>query len=246
MSNATNSVGTTLKKGASTVAELRDVNGVDMTAETIDVTTLSSTGGYREFISGFIDPGEVAISGFFYPGDTNGQYAMHTAFDGKTIDTYTITFPASMGTTWTFTGYVTKFKTGAVVEGAVTFEASLKISGKPTLGVSASTGWSAFILRNAADEGDATADAYVPAIGASEYQYSVDFTTETSVRPKVTAVDHTIHLYVDDVYNQALTSGSSGTAIAFADAGTVKKLTFVVWQSGKTPKYYDCMVHRVS
>ena len=246
MSNAVNSVGTTLKKGANTVAELTEINGLDMTADTIDVTTLGSTGGFREFLTNFIDPGEVPVKGFFYPGDTLGQAAIYTAFTGKTIAAYTITFPATMGAAWTFNGLVTKFKTGAMVDNAIPFEATIKVSGQPNLGTTASTGWSAFVLRNAADDADSTADSYVPAIGASEYQYAVTFTTEDSARPKVTAASHTIKLYVDDVYVEDLTSGTAGTAIAFGSAGTVKKLTFKMWESGKTPKYYDMMVHRVS
>jgi predicted secreted protein len=246
MSYAVNSVGTTLKKGINTVAELTEINGLDMSADTIDVTTLSSTGGFREFLTNFIDPGEVSIKGFFYPGDTNGQAAIYTAFSGKTIASYTITFPSTMGAAWTFDGYVTKYKTGAMVDNAIPFEATIKVSGEPTLGTTASTGWSAFVLRDPTDATDATADAYVPTISASEYQYAVTFTTETSVRPKVTAASHTIKLYVDDVYVEDLTSGTAGTAIAFGAAGTVKKLTFKMWEDGKTPKYYDMMVHRTS
>jgi predicted secreted protein len=245
MSNAVNSVGTLLKKGANTIAELKEINGIDISGETIDVTTLSSTNGYREFVLGFKDPGEVSISGFFYPGDTNGQAAMYTDMINGDSASYTIQFPSDLGATWTFTGYVMNFKTGAVVEDAVTFEATIKVSGEPTLGTTASTGWSAFILRDATDANDATADAYVPAIGASEYQYAVTFTTEASVKPKVTAASHTIKLYVDDVYVEDLTSGTAGSAITFG-AGTVKKLTFKMWEAGKTPKYYDCMVHRTS
>lgn len=244
MSNATNSVGTTLKKGINTVVELTEINGLDMSADTIDVTTLGSTGGFREFLTNFIDPGEVPIKGYFYPGDTNGQAAMYTAFAAKTSDSYTITFPSSAGA-WTFTGYVTKFKTGAALDGAVSFEASLKVSGQPTLGVTASTGWSAFILRDSGDSSDATAFAITPAVAVSEYQYACTFTTDATVYPKVTAGSHTILLYIDDVYVESLTSGSVGSSIAFS-AGTVKKLTLKCYEASKTPKYYDVMVHRVS
>lgn len=245
MSNAVNSVGTTLKKGNNTIAELKQINGIDISGETIDVTTLGSTNGYREFVLGFKDPGEVQISGFFFPGDTNGQAAMYDDMTNGDVSSYTITFPADLGATWTFDGYVMGFKTGAVVEDAVTFEATIKVSGEPTLGTTASTGWSAFLLRNAADDADATNDAYVPTVAADEYQYAVTFDTTTSVRPKVTAASHTIKLYIDDVYSEDLTSGTTGTAIAFG-AAEVKKLTFKMWESGKTPKYYDVMVHRTA
>jgi predicted secreted protein len=245
MSNAVNSVGTVLKKGVNAVAEIKQISGIDVKGETIDVTTLSSTGGFREFLLGFKDPGEVQISGHFYPGDTNGQAAMYADLISGASDSYTVEFPSSLGASWTFTGYVTGFKTGAAVEGAITFDATLKVSGAPSLGTSASTGWSAFVLRNAADDSDATNDAYVPTVAAGEYQYAVTFDTNTSVRPKVTAASHTIQLFVDDVYVENLTSGVSGNAISFG-AGAVKKLTFKCFESGKTPKVYDVMVHRTA
>jgi hypothetical protein len=150
-----------------------------------------------------------------------------------------------MGATWTFTGYVTKFKTGAVIDGAVSFEAALKVSGQPTLGTTASTGWSAFVLRTSGDAGDATAFSITPTVAAGEYQYAATYTTDATVYPKVTAASHTILLYIDDVYVESLTSGSIGSGIAFS-SGTVKKLTFKCYEASKTPKYYDVMVHRTS
>jgi hypothetical protein len=153
------------------------------------------------------------------------------------------------GESCTFDGYVAKLKKGtAVVNEGIKFTAEVRCSGPVEYATVASTGWSAFILRNAADDADATADAYVPAIGASEYQYAVTYTTEASVRPKITAASHTIKMYVDDVYVTDLTSGTScpaAYAIAFG-AGDVKKLTIKVWETDKAPKYYDLMVHRTS
>ena len=69
MSGATHALGTKLKKGQNYVAELTEISGIDMSADTIDVTTLNSTSGFREFVAGLKDGGEVGISGFFYPGD---------------------------------------------------------------------------------------------------------------------------------------------------------------------------------
>ena len=74
-------LGTVIQINSSAIAGLTSINGVSLTAETIDKTTLSSTGGYREFGGGFKDGGEVSISGYFEPSDTNGQVAMYTAFE---------------------------------------------------------------------------------------------------------------------------------------------------------------------
>ena len=58
---ATRSLGTKLTKGSVDISGLTSIGGIEITAETIDVTTLDSDGGYREFIGGFKDAGEVPI-----------------------------------------------------------------------------------------------------------------------------------------------------------------------------------------
>lgn len=243
MSTAQISTGSTLKIGALTVAKLTTIDPPEMSKEEVDVTTLDSTGGYREFIPGFRDGGLLNIEGLVILGDA-GQDGLKDNYDGDDLESFTITL--ANGESVTFDGYVSKYKRGsATVNEAIKFTAEIRASGVVEYASTASTGWSAFVLRNAADDGDATAEAIVPAIAASEYQYAVTFTTETSVRPKVTAASHTIKLYIDDVYSEDLTTATAGTAIAFG-AADVKKLTIKVWEEDKTPKYYDLMVHRTS
>ena len=64
-----NSQGTTLKftpeDGTQvTVGKLTSVGEIQPEAEEIDITTLDSEGGYREFMQGFRDSGEVELSGY--------------------------------------------------------------------------------------------------------------------------------------------------------------------------------------
>ena len=71
---ATRSQGTTLKftpeNGAQvTVGRLSSVGEIAPEAEELDVTTLDSAGGYREFIQGYRDSGELEVSGFHDGGD---------------------------------------------------------------------------------------------------------------------------------------------------------------------------------
>lgn len=133
--NATRSLGTTLKKGTSAIGNLKSIGGIEITADTIDVTSLDSEGGYREFIGSFKDGGEVQLEGFFDHLSTS-QLAMQTSLDNGLAEDYTITFPTAKATTWTFKGVVTAFKVEAGdVDGTVTFGATLKVSGKPVLAV---------------------------------------------------------------------------------------------------------------
>lgn len=130
---AKKALGTQLKLGSDAVAELTEIGGVDMSADTIDVTTLDSADGFREYLQGLKDAGEISMSGFFKPDDTNGQAALLTAFEDGTTDAYTIDFPSALNASWGFNGIVTGFSTGANLEDGVTFEATIKVTGKPTL-----------------------------------------------------------------------------------------------------------------
>lgn len=129
---ANRAVGTVLNFGTTKVAELTSIGGLELSADTIDTTSLDSDGGYRTFIGGFKDAGEVSISGFFNPGDP-GQAAVYAAFQSGDTKECTIVFPAALGASWEFSAVVTGFSTGAELEEAVSFEATLKVSGEPTL-----------------------------------------------------------------------------------------------------------------
>ena len=67
MSEVTRALGTTLSKGTvpTLIGGLTSIGGIEITADTADVTTLDSVGGYREFKGTFKDAGEVPIEGFF-------------------------------------------------------------------------------------------------------------------------------------------------------------------------------------
>jgi len=129
---ATRALGTKLLIETTPVAKLTSISGIDASAETIDVTSLDSQGGYREFLAGFKDAGEVSISGWFVPGDP-GQAALYTAFQSGETQSCKIQFPASLGAAWEFDGVVTAFTTSAETEDAITFESTIKVSGEPTL-----------------------------------------------------------------------------------------------------------------
>lgn len=123
-------MGTKLKKGTTEIAELTSIGGLDLSADTLETTTLSSPNGYRTFKQGLKDAGEVSISGYFDP--TQHQVLL-TDFDSGEEGAYTIEFPADLGYKWDFNAVVTAYSTGAELEDLVSFEATLKVSGKPTL-----------------------------------------------------------------------------------------------------------------
>lgn len=134
--SATISQGTTLKftpaEGeAVTVGKLTSVGEIAPEAEEVDVTTLDSTGGYREYIQGFRDSGEVEISGYHDSGDA-GQKAMRAAFASGETGAFEVAFPD--GTAVKFSGFVKGHTIGsAEVDGAIGFGAVIRISGPVTV-----------------------------------------------------------------------------------------------------------------
>lgn len=230
-------MGTLLKIGANSIAELSSISGLSLSAETIDTTALDSTGGYKTFIRGMKDAGEVSISGNFNPGDTNGQYAVYDAFEDGEVLNLSILFPASLGAEWTFSGIVTAFSTSAELDGVVSFEATIKVSGQPNLGLTASAGLSALALTG-------TGGSISPAFANGIYSYSFGGVTAASVTVTATAASHTLLLYVDGVYTQTLTTAQASSAITMAVGS--KKLTILAKEAGKTTKTYEIVVVKVS
>lgn len=224
------SVGTRIQINTNTIVELTEINGMSLTADTIDVTNLSSPGGFREFILGMKDSGEVSISGWFNPQDTNGQIAIYNAYLTSVISSFSILFSSSIAS-WTFNGVITNFETSVSMEDAVTFSATIKVSGQPTLGLTASAGLSALSLTG-------TGGTLTPAFSANNRTYSFSGVTATSATVTATAASHTIQLFVDGTLFQTLTSGSASNAIALSAIGG-RRLTIVAFEANKTQVVYD-------
>lgn len=133
---ATRAQGTTLKftpaNGTQvTVGRLTSVGEIAPEAEEVDITTLESTGGYREYMQGFRDSGELEIAGF-HDADDDGQVALRTAFAAGTNGSFEVKFPDD--TAVTFSGFIKSHTIGsAEVDGAIGFGAVIRISGAVTV-----------------------------------------------------------------------------------------------------------------
>ena len=134
-----NAVGTKLIVDGKTIGGLTSISGIEVSAESIDVTDLANEDGYREKLPGFKDAGEVTGSGYM-DGEDEGQETCYTLLASGNVVDCSIVFPSKIGKTWTFKAGITKFSTGADLEDAVTFEITLAVSGKPTLGASTPQG----------------------------------------------------------------------------------------------------------
>lgn len=138
MSNAISGVGTSFKRANgdsssptfTAVAEVNSISGPNLTRDTIDVTSLDSTGGYREFIGGFRDGGEVTLEMNF---TLDGYDDLKADFDNDTMWTYQIVLPDSGNTTFEFDGLVTSLGLGIPMDDKITADVTIKVSGQLTV-----------------------------------------------------------------------------------------------------------------
>jgi predicted secreted protein len=128
--------GTTLAKGATVIAEITNISGPDMSAEDIDVSSHDSPDGYKEYVQGMKDGGEVSVEGRFL--NNASQSGLKTDFDSGAAAAYVITMPLTPAATFTFTAYVKSLSFTAPYEGELGFSATFKVSGKPVLATSGS------------------------------------------------------------------------------------------------------------
>jgi len=132
---AQSSMGTTLTKTKSgvestdlVVADLTSIGEIGVESEEKDVTTLDSANGYKEFIAGLKDAGEVSLAGII-KSETSME-AMLALAESQAVEEWTVEFES--GATWVFDAFVKSFKEAeSTVDGVRGFSASLRISGAP-------------------------------------------------------------------------------------------------------------------
>lgn len=238
---AKRAMGTTISINGVLIGGLTSIKPPERSADTIETTTLDSAGGYKEFIQGFKDGGEVALTGFYDQAYT-GLVQVDAAFENGTSDTYIINFPANIGATFTFVGLITKLASPgeATTDKTLGFDVTIKVIGKPVLATTPSAGLSALVLSG-------TTGVLSPAFNNVKYAYAWTFTTDTSITVTPTGASHTIKLYVDNVYIQDITSGGASAAITgFTAAATSRQIDIICYESGKTPKTYSVVAIRTT
>ena len=135
-SQASSGMGTTLRRNGTEIAEVFDIGGPELSAETIDVTHLKSDNFWREFIGNLKDGGELTFSVNLILSNAthNAATGLLSALAGSSApprDTWDIIFPDT--TTWTVYGPLTGYKTGAAIDDKLQAEITVKISGAPVL-----------------------------------------------------------------------------------------------------------------
>jgi len=128
--------GTAFKRGATTVAQVRNISGPGLSLDTEDVTTHDSPSGWEEVVATILRSGEVTLELVYDPNAAthkNASGGILADLVARTSQTYSIVFPSSPAVTWSFTAYCVGFEPGAPHDGALTASARYKITGAPTL-----------------------------------------------------------------------------------------------------------------
>ncbi len=116
--------GTKFKIGEDGIAEINSISGPTMSRETIDVTVLSDTDGYRKFIPGLRDPGTISLDMNF---TESGWAQMKDLFEGDTASSFSIELPDD--TEITFNGFVTECPIEIPIGDKITASVTIQISG---------------------------------------------------------------------------------------------------------------------
>ena len=116
-----------------TVAQVTNISGPDLAADGIDVTTHDSTNAFEESLVGLLRSGDVSFDIVYDPAD-NTHDGTDTAglvyrLKNKVRTAFSIVFPDTGSSTWSFDGDVSGFNPGEPVDGALTASVTVKPTG---------------------------------------------------------------------------------------------------------------------
>lgn len=147
MENIIRAMGTSLtktKSGSETadweVGSLTSIGEIGIEIGEIDVTTLDSPDGAKEFMAGDKDAGECPIAGYIKKRDDEQTVSkMLSLIASGSTEKWTVEFPS--GATWKFDAFVKSFKTTEeTTDGLIGFSGSLRLSGLPVYTPSSASG----------------------------------------------------------------------------------------------------------
>lgn len=226
MSNAISGVGTKFYRhdGAAyvAIADINNISGPSMSRETIDVTSLDSVGGYREFIGGIRDAGTVSFGMNF---TRSGYIQMKDDFESSIKRQYKIVIPDSDSTTLAFTGLVTELPLTIEVADKITADVTIKISGQ----VISATGSENISPMTELTVGDVAVGDIEGSTGGEDVVNVLDNTTFNSL--PATVADVSVATLVGDSH-LTLNADGSIDVLANTPAGSYT-LTFAVFETAR-------------
>lgn len=214
------------------IKELTNIGFPQITTDTIDVTTHDSDDGFKEYLLGLKDVGEFNVDGFLEVTDTDGQLAMYNDYLNNVSRSASIEL-GTTGVELAFTAFLTSCSFGPLgVSDAIPFSASVKVTGKPTLTITTSTGLTDLVVTGA---------TLVPAFATTKFDYIA--TAAASIESVKITPTGTGAIKVDG--NIVATGVASGD-IALGTVGSITDIKIEVKEIGKAPKVYKIKVARAA
>jgi len=123
--------------GFDEIAQVRDITGPPLSLRTFELACRSAATNWVEVIAGLLDAGELTFEIAYDPDNATHSHTGTTGILGlmiaRTLTTFRVTWPDATPVTWTFDAYVTGFAPKAPLEGGLTADLKLRISGAPTI-----------------------------------------------------------------------------------------------------------------
>ena len=107
---------------AGVTGNVRNIS-ISAEVETVDITTMSSSGGWRQFVPGIKDGGEITVEVLY----DETQIDTIEGNIGSSSSAFTITFPD--GSTWTGSAFITSFSIDNPQDDAISCSITLKVDG---------------------------------------------------------------------------------------------------------------------
>jgi len=126
-SNAFTGTGVTFERNSVALAEINSISGFNKSRDIIDVTTLDSTGGYREKIGGFRDGGQMILNMNYTRA---GYDLLNTDFEASSSQTFTLKLVDAGATQYDFSGWVTNIALDVPLDDKVTMSCTIDIDGQ--------------------------------------------------------------------------------------------------------------------
>lgn len=136
--------GSTLSRGASgppgtepsadsytEIAELTNIGLPEVSFDVLPATHTGTPSGWKEFVAGMKNPGELVIEGHFLPAQATHGYdtGLLLDFHNKTLRNFKVDLADAGDSEVYFAAFVSKVKVNLPLEGKITFQATLSISG---------------------------------------------------------------------------------------------------------------------
>jgi predicted secreted protein len=122
------------------VAEILTITPPTYSANTVDVTNQNTTEFFKEALSGVRDPGSLSITANYLSTNTVHQTSLPFYFNNGQKMAWMITLAGTSSMNYFCGyGYITSYNWTSPPDGAVTFAATVKITGKPIGPVSGSS-----------------------------------------------------------------------------------------------------------